>query len=170
MARIKTISDTAILAIVLARLLRGGEKAVSFREVARATGLSAPALVLRFTNHAGMMTAALTHGWADLTQKATDTAKDMGGGLKDAQDLLKAQSEMMDIAALLTHSLRNPQASLAANAYRETIEDILAKRYGGGAKGRNAAGVAFAAWQGRLAWGEAGGKSFRFGELLRSLD
>ena len=168
MSRRKAISDSVVLNIVLSRLLRDGEKAVSVREVARATGLSAPALVLRFANHAGMISAALCEGWASLTAKAV--AQDVSGGLKDVQDMLKAQSDVMDIAALLTHSLRNAAALSAANEYREVIEDILAKQYGGGAKGRNAAGVVFAAWQGRLAWGAAGGKSFRFGELIRTLN
>lgn len=168
MARKKIISDADILTTVLARLLQGGDRAISLREVARATGLSAPALVLRFKSQHAMMIAALVQGWAILHQDAERAAQDLGGGAKSVQDLLKHQAELIDIPALLTHSLRDKQAAAAANAYREKIEAILAQRFGGGAKGRNAAGAIFAAWQGRLAWGEAGGKSFRFGELIRS--
>jgi AcrR family transcriptional regulator len=169
MARRKLISDADILKTVLLRLLQGGDRAISLREVARATGLSAPALVLRFKTQQAMMIAALVQGWAILRQDADIAGQNLDGSPKSVQDMLKNQADLIDIPALLTHSLRHKQAAEAANTYREAIEQLLAQHYGGGAKGRNAAGAVFAAWQGRLAWGEAGGKSFRFGEMIRSL-
>lgn len=170
MSRRKLISDAAILTIVRERLLRGGERAVSFRDVAAATGLSAPALVLRFGSQAAMVSAALQAAWADLTKLAQSAAQDMGRSPKDVQEFLKRQADFADLPALLAHSLRSPEARSAATAYRSEVEAILAAHFGGGISGRNAAGLVFAAWQGRLAWGEAGGKTYRLGELIRSLD
>ncbi len=170
MARPKLISDAAVLTIVRERLLRAGEKAVSFREVAAATGLSAPALVLRFSSQSAMVSAALVAGWQDLTKLAQAAGQDLGPSAKDVQDFLKLQFDMVDIPALLSHSLRDASARTAANAYRDMVEAILARRYGGGIKGRNIAGMVFAAAQGREVWADAGGKSFRFGEFLRELD
>lgn len=169
MSRPKLISDTAILAIVRDRLLRGGEKAVSFREVASATGLSAPALVLRFSNQNAMVSAALQNGWEDLCALAATRARTLGPSAKDLQEFLKQQADLIDIPALLAASMRDAQARTAASAYRTQIEDILANHFGGGIKGRSAAAHIFAAWHGRMAWSEAGGKTFRFSELIRSL-
>ena len=170
MSRTKLISDAAILAIVRERLLRSGEKAVSFREVAGATGLSAPALVLRFGSQSAMVGGALQAAWADLTKLAQSAAQDMGRSPKDVQEFLKIQTDFTDLPALLSHSLRIPAARTAASAYRAEVEAILAAHFGGGISSRNTAGLIFAAWQGRLAWGDAGGKTYRFGELIRSLD
>lgn len=169
MARPKLISDAAVLAIVRERVLRAGDKAVSFREVAAATGLSAPALVLRFSSQNAMVSAALVAGWDGLAQLAQSARANLGPTPKSVQDYLKLQADFIDIPALLTHSLRDPAAKAAASAYRAQVEAILAQHYGGGLAGRNAAGAVFAAWQGRMAWADAGGKTYRFGELLRSL-
>ncbi len=168
MSRPKIISDAAILAIVRERLLRGGEKAVSFREVSAATGLSAPALVLRFGSQAAMVSAALQMAWADLAKLAQSAAQDMGRSPKEVQEFLKLQADQVDIPALLSHSLRDSAARAAAAAYREGVEVILSDHFGGGIAGRNSAGLIFAAWQGRLAWGDAGGKTYRLGELIRT--
>jgi AcrR family transcriptional regulator len=167
MSRPKLISDAAVLAIVRERLLREGARAVSFREVGAATGLSAPALVLRFSSQAAMVSAALVAGWHDLTALAKTSGKALGPGPKDVQDFLKQQADLIDIPMLLAQSLHDAPARAAAIAYREVVEGILAQHYGGGIAGRNTAGLVFAAMQGRMAWGDAGGKTFRLGEFLR---
>ncbi len=168
MSRKKSISDEAILSIVRERLLREGEKAVSFREVAGATGLSAPALVLRFGSQSAMVSASLVAGWQTLMHLASAATESLGDSPKDLQAFLKLQSDMVDIPALLAHSLRDSNARGAALAHRAKVEEILAQRLGGGIKGRNAAGLIFAAWHGRLAWSDAGGKTFRLGEVIRA--
>jgi len=170
MARPKLISDAAVLAIVRERLLRSGEKSVSFREVAAATGLSAPALVLRFSSQSAMVSQALVAGWAQLTQSAQAAGQDLGPSPKDVQEFLKVQSEIADIPALLSHSLRDAPARAAAMAYREAVETILTRAFGGGIAARQSAGVVFAAMQGRSLWDEAGGKTFRLGEFLRAVN
>lgn len=167
MSRPKLISDAAVLAIVRERLLREGARAVSFREVGAATGLSAPALVLRFSSQSAMVSAALVAGWHALTALAMTLGKDIGPNPKDVQDFLKQQADHVDIPALLAHSLHDAPAHAAAITYREAVEAILAQYYGGGIEGRNTAGLVFAAMQGRMAWGDTGGKTFRLGAFLR---
>lgn len=170
MPRTKLISDQAVLAIVRQRLLREGAKSVSFRLVSGASGLSPPALVLRFSSQTGMVSAALIAGWAELGAVAQQKGGDIGGSAKDLQAFLKAQADMADIPALLSYSHLFPAARDAAEVYREQIEAILTQHFGGGGKAARQAGLVFAAWQGRLAWAEAGGKSFRLGEFLRDFD
>lgn len=167
MARPKLISDAAILAIVRERVLRAGDKAVSFREVAAATGLSAPALVLRFSSQPAMLSAALVAGWASLSKLAAQSTQDLGPNPKSLQEFFKLQADHINIPALLTHSLRDIAAKTAAIAYRAQIEEIITQQLGGGIAARGTAGAIFAAWQGRLAWSDAGGKTYRFGEFLR---
>ncbi len=166
MARTKQISDEQILYTVRQRLLDGGDKAAAFSAIAAATGLSAPALALRFGTQANMCQAAILAGWADLQSRA---AANLGDSAKDVQSYLRAQSDAADIPALLTLSARAPETMLAAAQWREQVETALANHYGGGLKGRSAAGLVFAAWQGRMAWTPAGGKTFRLAEVIRSL-
>lgn len=165
MARMKRIPDSEVLYSVLQHLLTEGERAATFSAIATATGLSAPALVLRFGSQSQMCQAALRGAWAELTNRATVELT----SAKDVQNFLKIQSEYVDIPALLTLSLRDETTLAAATLWRNAVETTLAGHYGAGPKGRNAAALVFAAWQGRLAWSEAGGKTFRLAEVIRSL-
>lgn len=165
MARIKRIPDSEVLYSVLQHLLTEGERAATFSAIATATGLSAPALVLRFGSHAQMCQAALRAAWADLIERANVELATS----KDVQNFLKTQSDHVDIPALLTLSQRDQITLAAATLWRNTVETNLARHYGSGPKGRNSAALIFAAWQGRLAWSEAGGKTFRLAEVIRSL-
>ena len=161
MARTKQIPDSEILYSVLQRLTSEGDRAATFSAISTATGLSAPALVLRFGSHAQMCQAALRAAWADLIERANVDLTTT----KDVQNFLKNQSEYVDIPALLTLSQRDQITLAAATLWRTTIETNLARHYGSGPKGRNAAALVFAAWQGRLAWSEAGGKPFAWPKL-----
>ena len=163
MSRAKQIPDSEILLSVLHRILGGGFRAATFSAIAAATGLSAPALVLRFGSQGQMCQMALRAAWAELQQRAQPDLS------KGVQDYLKHQSEFADIPAMLTLSLSDQTTLAAATAWREIVETTLARHFGGGMRGRHAAGLTFAAWQGRLAWADAGGKSFRLGELIRGL-
>lgn len=165
MSRIKRIPDSEVLYCVLQHLLTEGERAATFATISTATGLSAPALVLRFGSQAQMCQAALRSAWAELIARANvDLSR-----VKDVQSFLKNQSDYADIPTLLTLSQRDEITLAAATLWRNAVETALARHYGGGPKGRNAAALTFAAWQGRLAWAEAGGKTFRLAEVIRSL-
>ena len=66
-------------------------------------------------------------------------------------------------------SLRDPEVVQAAQDWRAKVEAALAMRKGGGSKGREAAALIFAAWQGRQIWEAAGGKSFRLADMLKAI-
>ena len=165
MARTKLIPDTDILYTVRQRMIEGGERAASFSAISTATGLSAPALVLRFGSQPKMCQAALRAAWTELTSRANAELSTT----KNVQSFLKHQADYVDIPILLALSQADPTSLAAASQWRATIETTLAKYFGDGAQGRHRAGLVFAAWQGRLSWTAAGGKTFRLGEVIRNL-
>jgi AcrR family transcriptional regulator len=164
MPRSKSISDSSILATVQRLLSGGGEKAVSFATVAAATGLAAPTLVQRFTTRDGMVKAARLAAW-DARDAATATAIAAAAD-KGPQGLLKAVE-----AGLPQHDidLGDDDLRLRAAGWRATLESALSMRLGGGEKGREAAALLFAAWQGQLQWQSAGGKGFRLKDAVKRL-
>lgn len=164
MPRTKLISDDTVFATVTALLAQGGEKAVSFATVAKATGLAAPTLVQRFKTRDGMVKAARIAAWerAEVAARAAiDATADKG-----PQGLLKALE-----AASAPHPPGAADADLmrCAARWRAIVESALALRFGGGEKGREAATLLFAAWQGQRAWQPAGGKGFRLKDAVRRL-
>jgi hypothetical protein len=70
---------------------------------------------------------------------------------------------------LLDAHLRDPALRARAAAWRGQMEQALALRLGGGAKGQELASIVFSAWQGQLGWQHAGGKGFRLKDLLKRL-
>jgi AcrR family transcriptional regulator len=167
MARIKIIPDAEILALVLGKLLTEGEKAVSFGLISAACGLAAPTLVQRYGSRDGMIASALAAGWAGLESLTAAAELEALVSAKGAQGLLKDISAAVDIPTLLSASQRDKALMDRAALWRASVEAALAVRLGGGVKGREAAGLMFSAWQGRLMWDGAGGKTFRLGEALR---
>lgn len=167
MTRTKSIPDADVLRTILDHLLLLGDKAVTFATMAIATGLAAPTLVQRFRSRDQMVHAALDAGWS-LLEHQTELAH--GTALvsaKGAAGFLKEVSAQVDIPALWAASLRNRVLQDRAKQWRSRVELVLAVRLGGGIKGRDAAGLIFAAWQGRMLWDSAGGKSFRLGDAIK---
>lgn len=169
MARKKIIPDADILALVLQKLLAEGEKAVSFGLVAAASGLAPATLVQRYGSLESMIVQALAASWLALESLTAEVEAEALVSAKGAQGLLKDIAVLVDIPALLAASHRDEALINRASAWRHSVEQALAVRLGGGVKGRDAAALIFAAWQGRLIWDAAGGKSFRLGEALRRL-
>lgn len=169
MARRKSISDTHILNLVLQRLLAEGEKAVSFASVSAISGLAAPTLVQRYGTRDAMVKLAISDGWDRLDAATLAASDDAFVSAKGAQALLKEVASSVDIPALAGASTRDKDLNIRATRWRVQVETALSDRLGGGTKGREAGGLMFAAWQGRLLWDAAGGKSFRLGEALRKL-
>jgi AcrR family transcriptional regulator len=167
MSRRKVISDQDVLALLHAMLLRDGEKRFTFQSAAQACGLSAPALVQRFQSRDDMLVASLRFGW-DRLSRITDTAEaEAPLTPKGAQSMLKMIAASEDIPALFQASFRHPALQAQALDWRIRLEAALAPRLGQGNRGRVAAALIFAVWQGRMLWGEAGGKSFKLGDALR---
>lgn len=172
MGRRRTVPDTEIFATIRRLLTEGGDKAVAFSTVARETGLAAPTLVQRYGSRDGMLRAALLAAWDDLAARTEAAGADAPMSAKGAAQLLKALAgdgaEGAD-PAVLAVDLRDAILRRRALEWREAVETQLAARLGGGAKGREAASVLFAAWQGQLLWRMAGGRAFRLKDAVKRL-
>lgn len=172
MPRRKLIPDLVVFAEIRRLLSEGGEKAVSFAAVAQATGLAGSTLVQRFASREAMVQAALLAAWDALEAETEVAAAEAALSPKGAQALLKALGADTPEAAdllLLAADFRDPALRLRAEAWRTRLETALAIRLGGGEKGREAAAILFAAWQGQLLWQRAGGKAFRLKDALKRL-
>ena len=169
MARRKLILDTEILRLILSRLLADGDKSVSFASVSTICGLAPPTLVQRYGSRDAMVKLAVIAGWDHLDAVTWTASNDAFVSAKGAQALLKDVAASVDIPALMAVSWRDKELNARALAWRTCVESALCDRLGGGTKGREAGALMFAAWQGRLMWDAAGGKTFRLGEALRRL-
>ncbi len=172
MGRSRTIPDTEIFAAIRQLLAQGGEKAVAFSTVARATGLAAPTLVQRYGSRDAMLRAALMAAWDALDEATALAAAAAPLSAKGAAQFLKALSgDPPDTAdlTLLGADFRDPGLRQRALLWREAVETGLTVRLGGGAKGREAATILFAAWQGQSLWALAGGRSFKIKDAVKRL-
>ena len=172
MARPKALPDSEVFAVILQRVAAEGEKSIAFSAISRATGLAGASLVQRYGSLAKMVEAALTWGWDELDRMATSAqgathAADQAG-VKTAQAFLKALTDLVDtlpMAALLAASLRHAPLRARASHWRDRVEAILAAHL----RDRDAAAMAFAAWQGQVIWGKHEEKGFRLKDLLKRL-
>jgi AcrR family transcriptional regulator len=164
MPRIKIIPDSAVFNAVHRLLAENGEKSVSFATVGKATGLAAPTLVQRFGSRDGMVKAAQLAAWDKLdaiTAAAINTTADKG-----PHTLLKAVEPGL---TAMPPNARDPDLHRRAAGWRATMESALSLRLGGGEKGREAASLLFAAWQGQVLWSGTGGRGFRLKDAARKL-
>jgi AcrR family transcriptional regulator len=161
MARPRSVPDTVVHDAVLALIRLGGDKAVTFSAVAARAGLAASSLAERHGSVAGMIADARKGVW-DRVEAATAAAlAEAPLTPKGATGLLKALSVLG-----LPPVAADPDR---AARWRETVESALTVRLGGGSRGREAAAILFAFWQGQLAWGAAGGKPIRLKDALHRL-
>lgn len=172
MGRSRTIPDDTIFLAIRMLLADGGDKAVAFSSVARATGLAAPTLVQRYGSRDAMLRAALMQAW-DALDAATEAAEaESPLTAKGAALLLKTlsgeEAETADLA-LLAADFRDPALRARAASWRDRVEGALALRLGGGARGREAGAILFAAWQGQALWQMAGERSFRIKDAVKRL-
>lgn len=172
MGRIKTVTDIEVFHAIRQLLAAGGEKAVSFASVARATGLAGPTLVQRFGSRTAMVRAAQLAAWDALDTATATAVAESDLSPKGAQAFLKSladgQAEAVDLA-MLSMDMRDAVVRQRAKAWRHSVEVTLGLQLGGGAKGRSAAAILFAAWQGQLLWNGAGGKGFKIKEAIKAL-
>ena len=164
MARNRSVPDAQVFGLILAALQDNGEKAVSFGQISIATGLAPATLADRYGSVEAMQRAALAAEWDRLEASLTEAAADAGKG---AQGLLKTLAHPSP--AVLAASLRDPALQARALHWRRGVEDVLAARRGGGARGLEAAAMIFAAWQGRQLWQAAGAKPFRLADVMKRL-
>ncbi|QYK41503.1 MAG: TetR family transcriptional regulator [Paracoccaceae bacterium] len=170
MPRSRTIPDADVFAAIRRLLAEGGDKAVAFGSVARATGLAAPTLVQRYGSREGMVRAAMLSAW-DALDDATAAAETVAGtGPKGAQAMLKAlgSGTATDLSPMAI-DFRDADLRARAEGWRTRVEAGLAARLGSGARAREAAAMLFAAWQGQMLWQSAGGKGFRLKDAVKRL-
>jgi AcrR family transcriptional regulator len=159
MARPRIISDADVFTTIRALLTQGGEKAVGFGPVGRATGLAAPTLVQRYGSQRAMVEAALLAAW-DILDQALEAAEAQAPlNAKGAIALLK-RVDATTVPAATSQALLD-----RAMAWRRRVEAALTQRLGS----PEAAAILFAAWQGRSAWADAGGKGFALKDLIRKI-
>ena len=167
MARPRSVPDEVVHNTVLSLLRAGGPKAVTFGAVAAGAGLAASSLAQRHGTVTGMIRDARVAEWARLTAATQEAAALSPISPKGAAALLKRLGDAM--------RLPDPDPSgdttLAelATAWRSGLEAELALRLGGGAKGRDAAAILFAAWVGQLTWQAAGGRGFKLRQAVKRL-
>lgn len=167
MSRPKSQPDEAVFAQILLALTEHGTKAVTFGLISKRCGLAPASLSQRFGSVVGMTRAAVLWEWARLCDAVTAAEAEALVSSKGAQALLKTlPNPSPEVLAL---SLVDPELAQAAASWRALVESAVAARRGGGIKGREAAALIFAAWQGRQIWDGAGGKGFRLSDLLKAL-
>ena len=74
----------------------------------------------------------------------------------------------VDVAAMAA-DFRDPDLAQRAAAWRATVEAALALRLGSGTKGKEAAALLFAAWQGQALWSATGDSAFRLKDAVKRL-
>ena len=159
MARPRSVPDALVHDTVCRLLLEGGDKAVSFGSVARATGLAGATLVGRHGSRDRMVQAALGHFW-DRLEAATIAAEPE----PKASAFLKAIGEAAD-ARLIALSLSDRALAERAEAWRQAVETSLTFRLGR----TDSAAMMFALWQGQRLWQPAGERGFRLKDAARRL-
>lgn len=164
MPRTRTIPDDQVFAAIQRLLAKGGDKAVTFGAVAKATGLSPPTLVQRYTSRDGMVRAARLAAWEALEHR---TAVAIAGTAdKGPQGLLKAIGPVDP--RTFAADLRDPDLAGRAQGWRKGVETALALRLGQGPKARESAALLFAAWQGQALWA-AEEPGFRLKDAVKRL-
>ncbi|GHC52058.1 transcriptional regulator [Neogemmobacter tilapiae] len=161
MGRQKLVSDAEVFALIRPLLVAGGEKAVSFGTVSRATGLAGATLVQRFGTADGMINALARAEWAALQARLADLPDGA------AHQALKALGAFP--AWLLVISQREVGLRQTALDFRVAVQAELAGRLGGGAKGHEQAALAFALWQGQALWEALGDKDFRLKDGMKRI-
>lgn len=165
MARPKILSDHEVLTEARRLHQIGGDKALSFGALARATGLAASTLAQRFATIDGLQAAAAQDGWRVLIARAEDA--DLLAEGKGAPGYLKAQEGCAaEAARLLALGGRDPVSRNLAEAWRMQVETGLALRLGQGDRARMAAAALFALWQGQALWP---GMELKLKDLARRL-
>ena len=150
--------------MVLSALTDQGEKAVSFGNLSRASGLAPATLAQRFGSVEAMLQAALSSEWDRLAAAVETEGADAEKG---TQGLLKRLP--VPSPAVLAASLRDPVLRARADDWRERVETAVALRRGAGAKGREVAAMLVAAWYGRILWDAFGTKGFKLSDLMKRL-
>lgn len=151
MPRLKLLSDDQVLYEARRLFASGGDRALSFGALSRATGLAASTLAQRFGSIEGLQAAAASAGWRQLLAKTEAAAEACVA--KGPQGWLKALEPMAaEGVQLMALGARSPESLALARAWRARVEGLLALRLGQNDKALLAAQVLFLTWQGQMLW------------------
>ena len=162
MSRQRSIPDAEIFAAILRLIAEGGEKAVTFSAIARATGLAAPSLVQRYGALPAMLHATFAAEWDRLDALADHAIAEVKAEGKGPQAVLKALTPASP--ALLAATARHGDLSERAARWRAKVQAALATRPGG-----SEAAMLFAVWQGQVLWSATGEKGFKIKDAIKRL-
>lgn len=153
MPRKKSLTDAQVLDHARRLHLSGGEKALTFGNLARASGLAASTLAQRFGTIEGLIASLARQGWTELLEGLV--AVDQATANKGPQGYLKALAPAaFESTRLLSLSTSDEEARSLAEEWRIRVITALSLRLGQGEKARSAAQTLFMLWQGQVLWGQ----------------
>lgn len=160
MARRKTISDDALLDLLLASLPAGGPAALTFAAAAASSKLSAATLVQRFGTREAMVEAMLVRAWdrLDESTRAADerASNDVCGAVELLLELMPEDSvehAIGDGLLLLHEDFRNPVLRARGAAWGTVLARALGRRlHADKAEGVRLGWQLARVWQGALVW------------------
>lgn len=165
MPRKKSLTDAQVLDHARRLHLSGGEKALTFGNLARASGLAASTLAQRFGTVEGLIASLARQGWSELLEGLV--VVDQATADKGPQGYLKAlHPSALESTRLLGLSTADEQARILAEEWRIRVITALSLRLGQGEKARQAAQTIFMLWQGQVLWGQP---EVKIKELVKKL-
>ena len=171
MARHKLISDLNVLEATLHLFARDGDRAVTFGQVGKATGLAPATLVQRFVTRDAMFAGAIIQGWVQAHEVLLRCEVALPANGHNAVAFLKSLGEALQttpLSALMVASLPDHVLRSRASAWRQAVEASLQDRIDAGpGQVSEAAAAIFAAWQGRMMWQGTEGGDFRLRAILK---
>lgn len=160
MARIKTISDDALLDRLLEALMEVGPAALTFANGARAAGLSASTLVQRYGTRGAMIESVLLHAWHRLEAATSAADRDLPLTSAGAVALLmrlmppeQAEENATNGLMLLREDIANPVLRARGAAWGRQLATALGRRLTADANAMERLGWQMASvWQGAHIW------------------
>jgi AcrR family transcriptional regulator len=160
MGRSKTISDEALLDVLLAAIEEMGPDGLSFARAAQAVGLSPATLVQRYGTRDAMIEAVLLHAWDRLDALTSTADAEARDGPSGAVALLMRLMPGGDVAPnlnggllLLREDFRNPVLRARGSDWGFRLAGALGRRLTDDRVAADRLGWQMASvWQGAIIW------------------
>jgi len=160
MGRSKTVSDVALLDLLLPALRDDGPAGLTFSKASNAAGLSPASLVQRFGTRDAMIVAVLSHAWDRLTATTATLDAELPPTPQGAIELLlrllpgdEADYAVGDGLMLLREDLRNSVLRARGAAWGASLAMALGRRLANEHTEAQRLGWQMASiWQGTLIW------------------
>lgn len=160
MGRSKTVSDIALIDLLLPALQDGGPAALSFSRASKVAGLSPASLVQRFGTRDAMITAILSRAWDRLTAATVRLDAEAPPTPRGAVELLaqlipgdEADYAVGDGLLLLREDVRNPVLRARGSAWGTMLATAVGRRLADTDEEAQRLGWQMVSvWQGALIW------------------